>query len=69
MKRNKFNITILLVIFGYAVILSSCNNKEAGQATPPDVEVVNVIQKDVPIYREFRRAGVWITRHTYKGPR
>lgn len=53
MKRNKFNITILLVIFGYAVILSSCNNKEAGQATPPDVEVVNVIQKDVPIYREF----------------
>lgn len=53
MKRNKLNITLYLVIIGYAVILSSCNKKEARQAPLPDVEVVNVIQKDVPIYREF----------------
>jgi len=53
MKTFKFYFIALLVVFGYAFNLTSCSNKEAGQAPPPDVEVVNVIQKDVPINRDF----------------
>jgi membrane fusion protein (multidrug efflux system) len=53
MKNNRYYITALLVVIGYTFILTSCNKKKPGQAPPPDVEVVNVIQKDVPIYRDF----------------
>jgi membrane fusion protein (multidrug efflux system) len=34
-------------------MLSNCSKKEAGQAPPPEVEVIQVLQKDVPIFREF----------------
>jgi membrane fusion protein (multidrug efflux system) len=53
MKKNTFYLTTLLVVIGYAIILTSCNKKETRQAPPPEVEVINVIQMDVPIYREF----------------
>ena len=53
MKKNRIYIAAILVVIGYALILISCQKKEARQAPPPDVEVVNVIQKDVPIYRNF----------------
>lgn len=53
MKKNTRKLTALLVLSGLFIILHSCQQKEARQAPPPDVEVVNVIQKDVPIYRNF----------------
>ena len=53
MKKNTFYITALMVVIGYTYVLTSCNNKKTGQAPPPDIQVINVIQQDVPIYREF----------------
>src|ERR1700733_4094048 len=44
-----------LLLAGMALQLSSCGRTSAGAAktTPPDVEVVTVEQKDIPIYREW----------------
>ena len=53
MKKITFYLTALMVVIGYIYVLTSCNNKKAGQAQPPDIKVVNVIQQDVPLYREF----------------
>lgn len=36
-----------------AFIISSCGNKEENAPPPPEVPVVEVIKKDVPIYRQF----------------
>ena len=36
------------------ITLSGCSKpQQAGEAPPPDVQVVSVEQKDVPIYREW----------------
>lgn len=40
---------VLLVI----LLLFSCEDKEQTIATPPDIKVVKVIQKDTPVYEEF----------------
>jgi membrane fusion protein (multidrug efflux system) len=53
MKKNTFYLTALMVVIGYTYVLTSCNNKKAGQTPPPDIQVINVIRQDVPIYREF----------------
>ncbi len=53
MKKKIPKLTALLVLTGLLTILHSCQQKEAGQLPPPEVEVVNVIQQDVPIMREF----------------
>jgi len=53
MKKNTFYLTALMVVIGYIYVLTSCNNRKAGQAPPPDIKVLNVIQQDVPLYREF----------------
>ena len=47
------NFAVKIVLLGFIIILSNCSKKEAGQAPPPEVEVIQVIQKDVPIFREF----------------
>jgi RND family efflux transporter MFP subunit len=44
----------LLVITMTAIVLAGCSKPGAGgQGNPPDVQVVQVEQKDVPIYREW----------------
>jgi membrane fusion protein (multidrug efflux system) len=53
MKNNHMNFAVKIVLLGFFIILSNCSKKEAGQAPPPEVEVIQVIQKDVPIFREF----------------
>src|ERR1700728_3085180 len=44
-----------LLLAAMALQLSSCGRTSAGAAktTPPDVEVVTVEQKDIPVYREW----------------
>jgi membrane fusion protein, multidrug efflux system len=43
-----------LVIFLLAVVLSACDkDKQAKKAPPPTIQVVEVIQKDIPIYNYF----------------
>jgi membrane fusion protein, multidrug efflux system len=45
---------LLLVIAGISVwLLVGCSEKKAAAPAPPAVEVVNVIQKDVPIVRQW----------------
>lgn len=47
--RTKTILTLMV-----SVLLASCNkNKEQKQAPPPEIQVVKVLQKDVPIYSEF----------------
>jgi len=53
MKKYRYFFFTLLVVLVYAIILTSCGQKETKQAPPPEIEVVNVIQKDVPITRDF----------------
>jgi RND family efflux transporter MFP subunit len=43
----------LLAITISAIVLAGCSNHSAGQGGPPDVQVVQVEQKDVPIYGEW----------------
>jgi membrane fusion protein, multidrug efflux system len=44
---------ISILITGILVIISSCKEDALKKAPPPDIQVINVIQKDVPIVREF----------------
>lgn len=47
-----WNSTVLTLLF--LVIVSSCGeDKKKQQAAPPEIQVVEVIVKDVPIYSEF----------------
>jgi RND family efflux transporter MFP subunit len=43
----------LLAIVMIAMVLAACSNHSASQGSPPDVQVVQVEQKDVPIYGEW----------------
>ncbi|HXN98276.1 MAG TPA: efflux RND transporter periplasmic adaptor subunit [Candidatus Acidoferrales bacterium] len=43
----------LLAIAIAAIVLAGCSNHGASQGSPPDVQVVQVEQKDVPIYGEW----------------
>ena len=52
MKKHSIP-TALLVLTGFFIVLHSCQQKEAGQMPPPEIEVVKVIVQDVPIMREF----------------
>lgn len=44
--------TTRILVFGILIFFSSCN-EDAKKAPPPDIQVINVIQQDVPIYHEF----------------
>jgi membrane fusion protein (multidrug efflux system) len=45
--------TMVILFTGISIIYSSCKEDAAKKAPPPDIQVINVIQQDVPIYREF----------------
>jgi membrane fusion protein (multidrug efflux system) len=49
-KILKANAPFLLAIL---LLISSCKDQKEMTATTPDIQVVEVIQKEVPIYREF----------------
>lgn len=68
-----------LVIVAILFVSVSCSKSEQSQAPPPDVEVVEVLQKDVPIWKEWIGTldGLWnaqirpqvtgyLLRQTYK---
>lgn len=42
-----------LILVGMFLITTSCSEQKKMQMPPPEVEVIQVIQKDVPIFREF----------------
>lgn len=45
--------TISLLIIGFVMVISSCEEKVTQKAPPPKIQVIKVIQKDVPIYDYF----------------
>jgi membrane fusion protein (multidrug efflux system) len=50
MRKTIFMITGLIIPL---FLLVSCGSKEQQQAPPPEITVVEVIQKDVPVYNDF----------------
>ncbi len=46
-------VALLVSISLLAVVLSSCKKEEQAAAAPPEVQVVEVIQKDMPITKEW----------------
>ncbi len=55
-KRTGFCLASILMVFGGALLLlSGCKKESKGEEAPPPpaVEVVDVIQKDVPVYSEW----------------
>lgn len=44
---------VLLVFIIILTIISSCEEKVTQKTLPPEIQVINVIQKDVPIYNYF----------------
>jgi len=51
--KSKAVRSSILLFSTVLVFLSSCKDKEVQQAPPPDIKVVEVIQKEVPIYKEY----------------
>lgn len=50
MKRN-FIVFVMLPVF--ALLNTGCKEKTASEAPPPQVQVVEVIQQDIPVMEEF----------------
>jgi len=48
-----YNHTFPMLLIGLLPIISSCTEETKKNAQPPDIQVINVIQKDVPIKSEF----------------
>jgi membrane fusion protein, multidrug efflux system len=59
-QRNP-GIWLTIVIVAGLLVHSGCGKSEPSQARPPDVEVVRVEQKDVPIWKEWIGTldGLW----------
>jgi membrane fusion protein (multidrug efflux system) len=58
MKLGRFKVSLFtsfsIVLFIYsAVVLTGCKKEEKAAPAPPEVEVVTVSQRDVPIYKEW----------------
>jgi membrane fusion protein (multidrug efflux system) len=53
MKKFISFFVIISSVILLIIAVSSCAEKEKAAAPPPDIPVVEVIQKDVPIYRQF----------------
>jgi membrane fusion protein (multidrug efflux system) len=51
--KIKYNHTATILVLGIVLIFSSCEEKLAKKMPPPEIQVINVIQKDVPIYNYF----------------
>ena len=43
---------IVILVLGVAITFTGCSKEETVQAAPPEVEVANVVQQDVPLYTE-----------------
>ena len=50
-KINNYHYSIFLL--AGVLLISSCKDKSAQVAPPPQIQVVNVIQKDVPLKKDF----------------
>ncbi len=53
MRLRKKSVLSSFVLLTAILLFSSCKDKQAQQATPPDINVVEVIQKEIPIYKEY----------------
>ncbi len=51
--RLTYIVVLLIPAFLVSILFSSCKEKKQMKAPPPEIQVVQVIQKDVPIYNEF----------------
>ncbi len=51
--KSKVIYNRMLLFVAILLFLSSCKDKQAQQAPPPNIKVVEVIQKEIPIYKEF----------------
>jgi len=51
--KNKYYFRLSILVLGGSLFFPSCKEKASVSAPPPDIKVVEVIQKDVPITREF----------------
>jgi membrane fusion protein (multidrug efflux system) len=60
LERLRLNVASLLV-FTLILALIGCQKSQQPTSTPPDVEVVEVVQKDVPIWKEWIGTldGLW----------
>ena len=51
---QRFSITWILLVLAVSVVLVACQSEKAASQPPsPEVEVVGVVQQDVPIYQEW----------------
>lgn len=54
LSKKYFNLTCLAILAGLMVVFAAgCKKKQETVPPPPDVEVVEVIQKDVPVISEW----------------
>ena len=44
---------VLVIVLLASIALTACKEEKTTEAPPPEIQVVEVIQKDVPIYNEF----------------
>ena len=51
--KDKSYFLIAATILGSVIFMSSCSEESRQSPPPPQIQVINVIQKEVPIYREF----------------
>lgn len=51
--KKRYNIRVLILILGGILLFSSCKENSTQTAAPPEIQVVKVIQRDVPIKRNF----------------
>ena len=50
MKRN---FVVLILVAGISLLTTGCKEKSASTMPPPNVQVVEVIQQDIPVMEEF----------------
>ena len=51
--NNRYNLRIPILVLGGILVLSSCKENTTQTAPPQEIQVVNVIQKDVPLRKDF----------------
>jgi len=53
MKNHTLYFIMLSSVILFSFVFVSCSEKEQKTTTPQEISVVEVVQKDVPIYKEF----------------
>ncbi|HEY2118868.1 MAG TPA: hypothetical protein VGH37_06755 [Candidatus Acidoferrum sp.] len=51
--HSKIHVLAILVLLSGTLAFSGCEKEKTAAAGPPEVEVFEVVQKDVPITREW----------------